>query len=48
MKIAIVVIAGLTISALIAISTFQLSKILINEIVKIITEAWSSPEQHLS
>ena len=46
MKIAIVILAGLTIGTLIAISAFQLIKVVFQEMVNMATEAWFSPEQH--
>ncbi len=46
MKIALVIMAGLTIGALIVISAFQLIKVVIQEMVNMATEAWYSPEQH--
>ncbi len=46
MKIAIVMIAGLAIGALITISAIQLLKVVILEMVDMTTEAWYSHEQH--
>ncbi|QPK63791.1 hypothetical protein IVG45_02095 [Methylomonas sp. LL1] len=46
MKIALVAMAGLTIAALIMISAFQLLKVVIQELVNMVSEAWYSPEQH--
>ncbi|WP_347987323.1 hypothetical protein [Methylomonas sp. AM2-LC] len=46
MKIALFMIAGLTIGALITISAFQLLKIVIKEMINMVSEAWFSPEQH--
>ncbi len=44
MKMALVTLAGLTISALIVISAFQLLKVVIPEMVNMASEAWYSPE----
>ncbi|CAG1023164.1 hypothetical protein MTYM_02243 [Methylococcales bacterium] len=46
MKIALVAMVGLTIAALIMISAFQLLKVVIQELVNMVSEAWYSPEQH--
>jgi len=46
MKIAIVMIVGLAIGALITISAFQFLKIILKEMIAITTEAWYSPERH--
>ncbi|OAI09429.1 hypothetical protein A1353_03735 [Methylomonas methanica] len=46
MKIALVAMAGVTIGALIAISAFQLLKVIFQEMYKMAAEAWYSPEQH--
>ncbi|TCV84977.1 MULTISPECIES: hypothetical protein [Methylomonas] len=46
MKIALVAMAGVTIGALIAISAFQLLKVIFHEMCKMASEAWYSPEQH--
>ncbi len=46
MKIALITVAGLTIGALIAISIFQLLKVIFQEMVNMASEAWYSPEQH--
>lgn len=44
MKIALVVMAGITIGTLIVISVFQLLKVVIQEMVNMANEAWHSPE----
>ncbi len=46
MKVALALIAGLTIGTLITISLFQLLKVIVQEMVDITTEAWHSPEGH--
>lgn len=46
MKIALIAMAGLTIGTLIAISAFQLLKVVMQEMINIAAEAWYSPEQH--
>ena len=46
MKVVIVMLAGLTIGTLIAISAFQLIKVVFQEMVNMAAEAWYSPEQH--
>jgi len=46
MKIALAIIAGVTIGTLIVISLFQLFVFLIKDLAKMATEAWYSPEQH--
>ncbi|WP_446810521.1 hypothetical protein ACH50O_02700 [Methylomonas sp. 2BW1-5-20] len=46
MKIALVAMAGVTIGALIAISAFQLLKVIFQEMCKMVTEAWYRPEQY--
>jgi hypothetical protein len=46
MKIALVTMAGVTIGALIAISAFQLLKVIFQEMFDMAAEAWFSPEQH--
>jgi hypothetical protein len=43
MKLVIVIIAGLTIGTLIAISAFQLVKVVIQEMINMAAEAWYSP-----
>jgi len=46
MKIALVMMAGLTIGALITISAIQLLKVIFQEMVDMTNEAWHSPEQN--
>jgi len=46
MKIALVMIAGLTIGTLITISFFQLLRVIFQEMVDITSEAWHSAEGH--
>lgn len=46
MKIALVMIAGLTIGTLIAISFIQLLKVIFQEMIDITSEAWHSAEGH--
>lgn len=46
MKIAIAMIMGLSIVALLAISAFQLLVVVVHEMIDMVTEAWYSPEQH--
>jgi hypothetical protein len=46
MKVALAMIAGLTIGTLIAISLFQLLKVIFQEVIDITTEAWHSAEGH--
>ena len=46
MKIALVTMAGLTIGTLIAISIFQLLKVIFQEMFNMAAEAWYGPEQH--
>ena len=44
MKITIMLLAGLSIGAVMAIAAVQLIKTLIHEVGEIFTEAWNSPE----
>ncbi len=46
MKIVLIMMAGLTIGALIIISAIQLLKVVIQEMVDITTEAWYSSDKH--
>lgn len=46
MKIALVTMAGVTIGALMAISAFQLLKVIFQEMFKMAADAWYSPVQH--
>lgn len=46
MKVTLVIIAGLTIGALMAISAIQLLKVVIEEMVDFASEAWHSAENH--
>lgn len=46
MKIALVMMVGLTIGTLIIISAIQLLKVIFQEMVDMTTEAWHSPEQN--
>lgn len=46
MKIALVMMAGLTIGTLITISIIQLLKVIFQEMVSRTIEAWHSPEQN--
>ena len=46
MKIAIVMIVGLSIGVLITISALQFFKIVVKEVFDMTAEAWFSPEQH--
>lgn len=46
MKIALIIMAGLSISALITISAIQLLRFVIQEMVDMANEAWYSPKQH--
>lgn len=46
MKTALIVMAGVTISALIAISLVQLVKVVIQEMIVMVNEAWHSAELH--
>jgi len=46
MKIALVIIAGLTIGTLLAISALQLMKVVCQEMINMAAEAWYSPERH--
>lgn len=46
MKLALTVMAGLTIGALIVISAFQLLKVVIQEMINMATEAWNSSTQN--
>ena len=46
MKIALIVMAAFTIGTLIAISAFQLVKVVIQEMIHLVTEAWYSAEHN--
>lgn len=46
MKTIFLLLAGLTISAVIVIGTIQLIKLFVREMVDMVHEAWHSPEHH--